>query len=232
VPFHRDVEGSLRHLLQAAAVGAALVHLIALTSGPPALRLVAKPVPVLCLAVMVLRGGSPYARWVGAGLVLSAAGDVFLEFPRRFLFGLCAFLLAHLLYLAAFVRRSRAVRLGRLLPFLAWTTATLGYLWPGLGSMRGSVTGYVAVITAMMWRASAAGGSAAWGAVLFGLSDTLIALDRFGSPIAGVRYPIILLYWAGQAGIAASALSGPAPPAGAAPRVPAPRPPAASRPTG
>jgi hypothetical protein len=43
------------------------------------------------------------------------------------------------------------------------------------------------------------------GAILFALSDTLIAFDRFHSPVAGARLPIILLYWAGQVGIAMSA---------------------------
>ena len=40
------------------------------------------------------------------------------------------------------------------------------------------------------------------GAILFAASDTLIAFDRFHAPIVGVRYPIMLLYWAGQLGIA------------------------------
>jgi len=62
-----------------------------------------------------------------------------------------------------------------------------------------------------MWRAAARVGHSGrsrrdgWlallGAILFGMSDTLIGLDRFHAPIPGVRYPIILLYWAGQLGI-------------------------------
>jgi hypothetical protein len=36
-------------------------------------------------------------------------------------------------------------------------------------------------------------------------SDTLIAIDRFRVPLPGAPYAIILLYWAGPAGIAASA---------------------------
>ncbi len=43
------------------------------------------------------------------------------------------------------------------------------------------------------------------GAVSFGASDTLIAFDRFAAPIPGVRWPIMILYWLGQSGIAASA---------------------------
>jgi uncharacterized membrane protein YhhN len=199
VPFHRDVEDPLTRWLRATALGAALAYLVALWLSPPGLTLVAKPIPALCLAAMVLRRRSSYARIVGVGLVLSAAGDVLLEFPNRFLVGLLAFLLAHLFYIAAFLGRSRAPRGGLLLPFLAWTAAALAYLWPGLGPMRGPVAGYVAVITAMMWRAAAVGGSAAF-------------------------------YWAGQTGIALSALSRTAP-AGAAPRAPPPRPPAPPPPT-
>ena len=76
---------------------------------------------------------------------------------------------------------------------------------------------YMLAIGTMMWRAAAR--SAARqprrrarplvGAALFGLSDTLIAIDRFRAPIPGARFAIILLYWAGQAGIAASALVAP-----------------------
>ncbi len=42
------------------------------------------------------------------------------------------------------------------------------------------------------------------GAVLFALSDTLLALNRFDAPIEGARYAIILLYWLGQWGITLS----------------------------
>ena len=91
-------------------------------------------------------------------------------------------------------------------------------LRPGLGAMAVPVAVYVAVICAMMWRAAARVGSPGTpalaaalglaGAVSFGASDTLIAFNRFASPIAGVRWPIMILYWLGQAGIAASAVLG------------------------
>ena len=44
--------------------------------------------------------------------------------------------------------------------------------------------------------------------VAFGASDTLIAFNRFAAPIPGVRWPIMILYWLGQSGIAASAVLG------------------------
>lgn len=191
------------------ALSAALAYLAALALGLPTLALVAKPVPVLCLAAAAFAEGTRYARIVGAGLLLSAAGDVLLELPQSFLAGLCAFLAAHLLYLAAFLTRERRLRLALLPPFVAWTAGAAAWLWSGLGPLRGAVLVYMAAITAMMWRAAALGGPAARGAALFGLSDTLIAFGRFGAPLPFVGYPIMLLYWAGQAGIAASACAPP-----------------------
>jgi uncharacterized membrane protein YhhN len=73
----------------------------------------------------------------------------------------------------------------------------------------------MAAIGAMLWRAAARVGArgasrrAEWsaiaGAILFAASDTLIALDRFRAEVPGARYAVILLYWAGQLGLALSA---------------------------
>jgi uncharacterized membrane protein YhhN len=86
---------------------------------------------------------------------------------------------------------------------------------PGLGALALPVAAYVAVITAMMWRAAARVGSRSLprraaliglgGAVAFGTSDTLLAFDRFAGPVRGAGLTIMLLYWLGQYGIAASA---------------------------
>ena len=37
------------------------------------------------------------------------------------------------------------------------------------------------------------------------LETSLALFNRFGAPITGVRWPIMILYWLGQAGIAAAA---------------------------
>ena len=173
-----------------------------------------KPLPVLGLGVWVL--GAPrsaYRNRVAAGLMLSLVGDVLIE--ASFVAGLAAFLLAHVAYIAAFLADTKRPRLLRALPIAAYGAGMTAFLWPRLGGMRAPVAIYVIAICTMVWRAAARVGHAGaprrgeWaglaGAVLFALSDTLIALDRFHAPIAGVRVPIILLYWAGQLGIAASA---------------------------
>ena len=48
---------------------------------------------------------------------------------------------------------------------------------------------------------------AAGGAALFVLSDSLIGINRFVAPFEGARHAIILSYWLGQFGIAASAVA-------------------------
>jgi alkenylglycerophosphocholine hydrolase len=196
-----------------AAVLAAAGYLVGLWQDWPALRLATKPIPVLCLLIGVLaHDGDRYARLVATGLGLSALGDVLLEFPGLFVAGLGAFLCAHISYILAFLTDSTRPHLLRAVPFLVWLGLAYARMRPGLGEMAIPVTVYVIAIGVMLWRAAARIGEvpsavpSAIGAVLFGLSDTLIGLDRFHAPIPGVRYPIILLYWAGQALIAASAI--------------------------
>jgi alkenylglycerophosphocholine/alkenylglycerophosphoethanolamine hydrolase len=205
-----------RRALAAVALVAALLYLAALAVDTPALRLLSKPVPALALAALVLSGRRDgYAAALASGLVLSALGDVLLEVPGHFVAGLATFLGAHLAYTAAFVREERRLRLARALPFAVWLLVAFASVRPGLGSMTTPVVVYMLAIGTMIWRAAARMGGAASddagaraalvGAILFGLSDTLIAIDRFRAPLPGARYAIILLYWAGQAGIAASA---------------------------
>ena len=202
--------------LAAVAIVAALLYVAGLALGAPALRLVTKPVPALALAALVLSGRRDgYAGALAAGLTLSALGDALLELPGRFVAGLATFLCAHVVYTAAFVSDDRRLRPLRAVPFAVWLLAAFAWIRPGLGDMTIPVVVYMMAIGTMMWRAAArldgaASGqpgarAALVGAILFGLSDTLIAIDRFRVPLPGAPYAIILLYWAGQAGIAASA---------------------------
>jgi uncharacterized membrane protein YhhN len=162
------------------------------------------------------RGQGMLARLVTAGLAISAAADVLIG--HAFLSGLVLFLAAHLLYTAAFVADERALRPLRAIPFVLYGTGMFALLFPGLGGLAVPVAVYVLAILTMMWRAAARvrlGSRPAWyglsGAVLFGLSDSLLALDRFRGPVSGAGFAVMLLYWAGQLGIAISALplSGP-----------------------
>jgi uncharacterized membrane protein YhhN len=197
-----------------ALVGLAAVaaYVVGLASGQPGLCLAAKPVPVLCLTLWTMARPSRYARLLALGLLVSMAADVAIEWS--FLAGLGLFLVAHLVYVAAFLVGPTRLRLPRALPVLAALGIAYHAVAPGLGSLKGPVVAYMAAIGTMVWRAAARVGrgerarpgewSALLGAVAFAASDTLIALDRFEAPIPGARYAIILLYWAGQLGIALS----------------------------
>lgn len=200
--------------LATAGLLAATVYFVALAQDVGWLRLVTKPLPALLLAAWVTgRCDDVPGRLVAAGLVLSAVGDTLLE-RGHFLPGLVAFLLAHVCYLAAFVASDARPALPRALPFAAWGAGALLALRHGLGGLALPVSVYVTVICAMMWRAAARVGGrmpsrAAWlglaGAVAFAASDTMIAFDRFSAPMPGARWPIMIFYWLGQWGIAASA---------------------------
>jgi uncharacterized membrane protein YhhN len=204
-----------RGALAVVAVMAAAVYLFVPVYDTPLVQVVSKPIPALALAVMVRstrRDG--YGRALAMGLLLSAVGDALLEAPGRFVAGLATFLCAHVAYTVAFVLDERRLRAGRAVPFALWLLAAFAYVGPGLGDMIVPVIVYMAAIGTMMWRAAARSGDhpggtvALIGAVLFGLSDTLIAIDRFRATLPGEAVAaIILLYWAGQAGIAVSALA-------------------------
>src|SRR5690606_28620221 len=142
--------------------------------------------------------------------------DLLLEWPADlFVFGLGAFLLAHLAYLAAYLGDTRRLApLELLLAALAAGAMFAVLANAGLGPLLLPVALYSLAIGAMLWRALARVGAvaprsawlAAGGAALFVLSDSLIGINRFVAPFEAARYAIILSYWLGQFGIAASAV--------------------------
>ena len=172
-------------------------------------RAVAKVACSLGFVAVALAGGleDRYAALVLCGLVLSVAGDALLLSRARaaFLAGLVAFLLAHVAYAAAFAPRS--TRPAWALAAVAATVAgVLAWLWRHLGDMRLPVVAYCAIIGAMLWLALGVPSELVRaGALLFFLSDLLVARDRFvapGKPNRLVGWP---LYYAGQYLLALSA---------------------------
>ena len=183
------------------------------------LCLLTKPVPVLALLGWLHDAPvGEYRRWIGLGLIFSLLGDVLLAWPGDlFVFGLGAFLVAHLTYLKAYLSDCRRLAALPLLLALLIGAVLLGILMSkGLGDLLIPVSVYALAISAMLWRALARLGSAvpkrsallaAAGALTFAFSDSLIGIDRFVIKFAAAPYLIILAYWLGQWGIAASAFS-------------------------
>ena len=171
--------------------------------------------------------------WLIAALGGSLAGDVFLMFPGFFIPGLVSFLVAHLFYGALF-KSGQAW-----LPHRGALAATLGigvgmyaFLWAGglPPALRAPVAAYVLVIALMA--AQAIGRATvlrdtpsllvAVGAGFFMLSDSLLATNRFVTPLPMAQFWVLATYYAAQALIVAGLLRGAAraEPASATPLTP------------
>jgi uncharacterized membrane protein YhhN len=191
--------------MDGAVVLAAMAAIVGGTFGVPGLvdgwhvlHWVAKPLATLLIlwtawyaqpAVSVV-----YRRWISIGMLFSLVGDILLMLPvDAFVAGLVAFLLGHLCFIRALVDDTRfAARLLALLGCLAYGLLNLWALWPTLpGALHLPVVVYVVVLTSMGGQAVARAwvhggdglaGPAQWaaaGALLFMLSDTLLAWNRF-----------------------------------------------------
>ncbi|WP_236193483.1 lysoplasmalogenase [Pseudomonas glycinae] len=201
------------------ALMGAVTFLYGLSTHAVLLCLLVKPLPVLALLGWLHDAPpSDYRRWISLGLIFSLVGDVLLAWPGDlFVFGLGAFLLAHLSYLKAYLSDCRRVALLPLILALSVGAVLLGILISsGLGPLTVPVIVYGTAISAMLWRALARLGSgvpqrsallAAGGAVAFVFSDSVIGINRFVAPFHAAPYVIILSYWLGQWGIAASAFA-------------------------
>ncbi|MEN2394606.1 lysoplasmalogenase [Pseudomonas halotolerans] len=201
-----------------ALMGAA-TYVYGLTVHATLLCLLVKPMPVLALLGWLHDAPpSEYRRWISLGLIFSLVGDVLLAWPGDlFVFGLGVFLLAHLAYLKAYLSDCRRPALLSLALALGLGATLLGILISsGLGPLLVPVIVYGLAISAMLWRALARLGTevperSAWlaaaGALAFVFSDSVIGINRFVAPFHAAPYLIIISYWLGQWGIAASAFS-------------------------
>ena len=146
---------------------------------------------------------------LGASLLFSSLGDVVLGIDpeKLFTFGLGSFLIAHLLYIALFLSNmKRPVNLGVARPALlalviAFSLVLTIWLWPGFGGLALPVVVYIIVITTMAVTSLAAGfktPTIAVGALLFMISDSLIATGKFKQPIAYGAYLVWASYYIGQ----------------------------------
>ena len=198
----------LPRLLGGTLVAAALVSIAALeapVAWMPA-HYVAKPLATLSILALAITAANPlsarYQRALAAGLVMSLVGDVLLMAPADlFAFGLGAFLLAHLCYLAAFLGESRLLaRPIALVGYSLVALALMAAVYPSLpAALRVPVMLYVVVITLMATQSavwlldtpSTSSRRAAVGAAWFLVSDATLAIDRFRTDVP-FRHVIVL----------------------------------------
>lgn len=206
-------------LLTAASAGLAIIGKY---RGPGPLVYLFKPLTTVLILLVALFTSTPvtpaYQWLVVLGLLFSLAGDVFLMLPRdRFVAGLVSFLIGHLFYIAAFaVQAGGTLALPGLLAFAAYSVLLLATLLPRTGRLRVPVIAYAVVLSTMGWQASAQWAMhddmrsllALAGAVLFILSDSILALDRFVRPFAAAQALLLSTYYLAQWLIALSVQAG------------------------
>jgi uncharacterized membrane protein YhhN len=150
---------------------------------------------------------SSYKVAIVAGLLFSLAGDVFLMLPSdRFIAGLVSFLVAHLFYIAAFTSGTGFGLSWRALPCALYGLLIFSILAPHLGKMKLPVAVYMVVILVMAWQAWERWGQtgqstallAFLGAVLFVVSDSALAVNRFRGQYASAQALILSTYFAAQ----------------------------------
>jgi uncharacterized membrane protein YhhN len=155
--------------------------------------------------------------WIQIALIFALIGDVFLMLPKeRFLYGLVAFLLAHMAYI---------IGLNLDPPIASFSTilVTIGIIligWRLFDQIRHGlikskneaflrpVIIYSLVITLMVWSAIMTFSKSSWsfssaflvslGASLFYISDALLAWNRFVKPIEHGRLKVRITYHLGQ----------------------------------
>jgi uncharacterized membrane protein YhhN len=141
---------------------------------------------------------SPYAYLIISGLIISLLGDLFLLYPDKyFTNGLYSFFLAHVLYILAFNLNVNQYSLIISIPILAFVTVVTKVLSSKLGGYKYPVFGYILIISTMLYSAlnfDLQAGMLSYigiGAILFTISDTVLAFNKFYIKLR-ISEPIIL----------------------------------------
>ena len=197
--------------------GDLLAELIATGAGFNNARYITKPLLIIILFSWFTISSlqfSPLRYYIAAALFFSWAGDIFLLMNGAawFMAGLGSFLAAHILYIFFFlkVRYQQTVRQ----PWRGWiifliaayTIALYAFLYPYAGKLQVPVGIYALTIGVMLVAAvqacskhlQKAGAYCTAGAVLFVLSDSLLALNKFYHSFPAANVLIMLTYGLAQ----------------------------------
>jgi len=195
-----------------------LIYLFILLSGNESLDVFLKPflIPLLGLAVYVSEE-FPSKKILLTALLFSWIGDVILIFADKgelyFILGLVSFLISHLIYCVLFSKqikveskRNKVIFVIGSLLIGIYLTGMLSLLLPTLGDLKIPVIVYASVISIMLlfafngfliWR-KPGNQSVFVGAVVFVVSDSILAINKFYAPIERNSFFIMLTYLVAQ----------------------------------
>jgi uncharacterized membrane protein YhhN len=207
----------------------ALLEAIAVSKNVRQIEYIAKPAVMIFLFLWLYTatGLQSNAFWFGLGIFSSLVGDVLLmlSLEQFFLWGLVAFLFTHIFYTIGFRDAATEVNTWSLIWLVLIAISVSRLLRRITGAMRAQgqdklilpVIVYGAVISVMLyasistiydqdWKTSASF-FVSLGAILFVVSDVLLAWNKFVSPLKNGRVWNILLYHLGQIGLIAGVIS-------------------------
>jgi alkenylglycerophosphocholine/alkenylglycerophosphoethanolamine hydrolase len=211
-----------------ATIFLALADWSALWLKRPQINIISKPTTLIALILwFTSQGGWDQAPvWFGLALVFSLFGDIFLLLPDRFfIFGLGAFLCAHISYIIGFSPKSPAGNP----PFLI-----LGVLILSVGGLLCSIIRkaidnnstyaklktpvliYSIALSMMFFSTALTLSESDWGAaasvlvavggMLFFSSDSLLSYNRFVRPVPCGQFLVRILYHLGQIALTSGVL--------------------------
>jgi len=173
---------------------------------------VTKPILVISLIVYFFLQSKtlqkPIKNFMVLALLFSLAGDIFLMFddqnPMFFMFGLIAFLIAHIMYIKVYMKHRNKSRqpFPIIMLLLIYAIGLFYMLKDGLGAMLLPVVFYMIVILTMATTAYIRKGNVPIqnynmvfiGAILFLISDSLLSLNLFYKPFPLANFSIMLTY--------------------------------------
>jgi uncharacterized membrane protein YhhN len=221
LPFPGGI-GATANGLFVFSVVAAILFLFTLRSAPSLKRAIIKTIGILFLAAIASDQGAPLPLVLA--LLFASFGDFLLAFDgdRNFQLGLGGFLLAQVALVVLFLSNGSTKALWLIEPWrivlalliLAHSVRLATILWRKLPrAMGGQIVGYALVITMMGVAALGyATPAVVAGVMLFILSDTLIAYERFMLDVEINQHPWIsptiwVTYFAAQLTILLGTLS-------------------------
>lgn len=200
---------------------ALLANLLAIYFSYEVMQIISKsllmPLLLIYFLTQTVNAVSPLKAWIILALIFSWLGDILLLFEVRnlifFLLGLSAFFVAQVFYIVFFhnIRMKEYIRGNALLLLLVivYYFILISIISPSLGNMKLPVRIYGVVLSFMVMlamhtmfsRKKIAGWWMMVGAVLFVISDSLLALNKFYRSFDYAEILIMLTYGLAQLAI-------------------------------
>jgi uncharacterized membrane protein YhhN len=183
-----------------------------------------KPLPIWAIGILAMTEKNKYAYSVALGMLFSSIGDIMLELDNlnpskeKFIFGLLSFLVAHVLYIGAFMLSNLSFSQAPWVLMLvgAYYFGIMYVLLPNMEKdLVVPVMVYGGAISTMLFlsimrffsTSSCRTGSRVCslvGSLFFVVSDSILAINKFSYPFPEAHTIIMITYYLGQTFIGAS----------------------------